>query len=238
MQLLESQKRALAASQKQSANATVSAALQKAVKQLETLQLNTGGWYHEYANSFVSATALTALYDASKAGVLVDTNKVNSGLKRLASQRMANGAYPYATRPENGKDEGTDKDVAAGGGRISICELARRRWGQVEDKEFAAAVTKSMELHDLLAKSLKYDNHTSTYAYGGFFFWYDMQARSEAISLIEDKEIRSKLAAKQRELILKLPELDGCFVDSHELGRCYGTAMGLLSLSILSELQH
>ncbi len=225
--------RLLAAIHKQSANARVSESLQKAVKQLETLQLKTGGWYHEYANSFVSATALTALYDASKAGVLVDTNKVNSGLKRLASQRLANGSYPYATRAENGKDDGTEKDLAASGGRISICELARRRWGQVEDNEFATAVSKSMDLHDLLAKALKYDDHTSTYAYGGFFFWYDMQARSEAISLISDQETKSKLAVKQRQLILNLPELDGCFVDSHELGRCYGTAMGLLSLSVL-----
>jgi hypothetical protein len=30
---------------------------------------------------------------------------------------------------------------------------------------------------------------------------------------------------------LKLPELDGCFVDSHELGRVYGTAMALLCLA-------
>jgi hypothetical protein len=33
--------------------------------------------------------------------------------------------------------------------------------------------------------------------------------------------------------MLRLPELDGCFVDSHELGRCYGTAMALLSFSVL-----
>lgn len=225
--------RLLSACHRQNANAKVSEALQKAVKQLETLQLKTGGWYHEYANAFVSATALTALFDASQAGVLVDTNKVNSGLKRLASQRLSNGAYPYATRTENGKDAGTEKDLAASAGRISICELARKRWGQVDEIEFAKAVSKSMDLHDVLAIALKYDNHTSTFAYGGFFFWYDMQARSEAISLIADQEIKSKLAAKQRQLIISLPELDGCFVDSHELGRCYGTAMGLLSLGVL-----
>ena len=227
--------RFLAAVQKQSGNDAILSALQRSVKQLENLQLSTGGWYHEYANSFVSATALTALFDASLVGAKVDSNKVNSGLKRLASQRLTNGAYPYAVRPENGKNDGTASELAGGGGRISICELARRRWGQVNDADFEAAVTKSLELHDLLAKALKYDNHTSTYAYGGFFFWYDMQARSEAIGLITDVEARKKLAAKQRNLILNLPELDGCFVDSHELGRCYGTAMALLSLSLLKE---
>ena len=227
--------RFLAAVQKKSGNDAVFFSLQSATKQLENLQLSTGGWYHEYANSFVSATALTALFDASLVGVQVDSNKVTSGLKRLSTQRFANGAYPYAVRRENGKNEGTESDLAGGGGRISICELARRRWGQVSDADFEAAVTKSMGYHDLLAKALKYDDHTSTLAYGGFFFWYDMQARSEAIGLVADPEERKKLAAKQRELIMNLPELDGCFVDSHELGRCYGTAMGLLSLSLLSQ---
>jgi len=53
------------------------------------------------------------------------------------------------------------------------------------------------------------------------------------IHLIADKTAKKALAVKQRELILALPEIDGCFVDSHELGRCYGTAMALLSLSLL-----
>ena len=33
---------------------------------------------------------------------------------------------------------------------------------------------------------------------------------------------------------LNLPEIDGCFVDSHELGRAYGTAMALLCFAALS----
>jgi hypothetical protein len=207
--------------------------LQRAVQQLEGLQLKTGGWYHEYANAFVSATALTALYDAKDAGAKVDSSKTDRGLQRLASQRYSNGAYPYATRRESGRNEGTEKDLAGAGGRIAICELARQRWGQVSDQDFALAVEKSMKYHELLAKALKYDNHTSTYAYGGFFFWYDMQARSESIALIADANKQQELAKQQRDLILGLPEVDGCFIDSHELGRCYGTAMALLSLKAL-----
>jgi hypothetical protein len=33
---------------------------------------------------------------------------------------------------------------------------------------------------------------------------------------------------------MELPEFDGCFVDSHELGRCYGTAMALLCFDVLA----
>ena len=68
-------------------------------------------------------------------------------------------------------------------------------------------------------------------AYGGFFFWYDMRARTEAIGMIENSELREKLFAHQQNIVMKLPEIDGCFVDSHELGRCYGTAMAILCLS-------
>ena len=113
--------RFLAAVQKQAGNDAILSNLQRSVKQLENLQLSTGGWYHEYANSFVSATALTALFDASLVGATVDSSKVNSGLKRLATQRFANGAYPYAVRPENGKNDGTANELAGGVVNHDLC---------------------------------------------------------------------------------------------------------------------
>jgi hypothetical protein len=80
----------------------------------------------------------------------------------------------------------------------------------------------------------KYDDHASRYGYGGFFFWFDMLGRSRAIRAIEDEKIRNLVEIRQRVLIVKkLPEIDGCFIDSHELGRTYGTAMALLCLAQL-----
>jgi hypothetical protein len=81
--------------------------------------------------------------------------------------------------------------------------------------------------------ALKYDDHTSRLSYGGFFFWYDIRGRSEAIARLKDPQQKAGFAKQQRALILSLPELDGCFVDSHELGRVYGTSMALLSLANL-----
>ncbi|MCP4095154.1 MAG: hypothetical protein GY748_02805, partial [Planctomycetaceae bacterium] len=92
-------------------------------------------------------------------------------------------------------------------------------------------VKKSPDFHDNLDIALKYDDHTSTLAYGGFFFWYDMRARSETIRNLTDRNLRKRCAEIQKSLVMNLPELDGCFVDSHELGRVYGTAMALLSLA-------
>ena len=56
---------------------------------------------------------------------------------------------------------------------------------------------------------------------------------AEAIAEVEDVELRRQLAAALRSRVLSLPEVDGVFVDSHELGRCYGTAMALLCLDTL-----
>ena len=97
----------------------------------------------------------------------------------------------------------------------------------------AVAIDVSFDMHKHLASALKYDDHTSNMAYGGFFFWYDMRGRSEAISKIKDEQVRADFESQQKAIIMSLPELDGCFVDSHELGRCYGTAMALLCLAMI-----
>lgn len=205
-----------------------------AVKSLESVQSKRGSWYHEYSNPFVTSTALMALYEGQNVGgAVVDSQKVENGVAALSSDRFANGAFPYSTsrRGGNSGKPGTEREVAASGGRMPLCELGLFYWGKSSDASLASAIERSFDAQEYLDKALKYDDHTSTLAYGGFFFWYDMRARSEAISKIKDEAIRKKLADQQKAIIMTLPEIDGCFVDSHELGRVYGTSMALLSLA-------
>ncbi len=210
-----------------------------ACKSLENIQSKGGAWFHEYRNPFVTATALCALAEAKAAGFEVDDSKIRKGVASLSGDRFQNGAYPYSTRGGgNHKKPGTIQQVAASAGRMPLCELGLQYWGAADQESLEAAVDQSMALHMHLTSALKYDDHTSNMAYGGFFFWYDMRARSEAISHIVDAGKRTVFAQRQKALILTLPELDGCFVDSHELGRCYGTAMALLSLARLNEEQN
>ncbi|MFT5304414.1 MAG: hypothetical protein ACI814_005242, partial [Mariniblastus sp.] len=204
-----------------------------AVTALENVQSRGGGWYHEYNNPFVTATALVALHEAKMAGAEVDATKIDKGLKSLLSDRFANGAYPYSSnrRPKATPNEGTARDVAASAGRMPLCELSLFHWGKSNADNLASAVERSLAFQENLDVAYKYDNHTSTLAYGGFFFWYDMRARSESINAVGDEAKLAKFKSQHKTLLLALPEIDGCFVDSHELGRVYGTAMGLLSLS-------
>ena len=205
-------------------------ALQSAVKDLEQFQAPSGGWFHEYRNPFVSGTALVALALARDAGAVVDPEQIDRGLQTLRGERLNNGAFPYSSR-RGVQGEGTLNDVRGGVGRMPICELGLWMWNASNDSALAAAVARSFEYHELMQKALKYDDHTDVLAYGGFFFWYGVYGRSLAINRLSDEVQRSDFLAQQRQLILSLPEIDGCFVDSHELGRCYGTAMALLSLA-------
>ena len=208
----------------------------QAVEKLESVQGNRGSWYHEYSNSFVTATALVALAEARTAGATVNQEVADRGVEALVRDRFSNGAFPYSNARVNRPNSNIEGDIPASAGRMPICELALLLWGKSDQDRLQFAVNQSLEHHAKLNVAYKYDNHTSTLAYGGFFFWYDMESRAEAIQNLANPETRAAAARQHQTLVLALPELDGCFVDSHELGRCYGTAMGLLSMKRLAKI--
>ncbi len=212
-------------------NFPVESSLQTCVNNLQNIQSKRGGWYHEYENPFVTATALCALYEAQQAGAKVDEAKIRRGVESLASQRGNSGSYPYSSGRRRAARSDTERDISAAAGRMPLCEIALRLWGKSDDSRLQNSIEQSFRFQENLDVALKYDDHTSRLAYGGFFFWYDMRGRSEAISYLQDPEVRQQMENRQREIVMALPEIDGCFVDSHEIGRCYGTAMALLCLS-------
>jgi hypothetical protein len=75
------------------------------------------------------------------------------------------------------------------------------------------------------------DNHADE-ELAGFFFFYCVYHTLEAARAL-DEPARGRQLEKFRAQILALPEMDGSFVDSHELGKSYGTAMALLILNRL-----
>ncbi|GAB4149836.1 MAG: hypothetical protein Fur0037_18230 [Planctomycetota bacterium] len=207
----------------------VRAALQRAVDALQALQPEDGVWFHEYGNPFAIATALDALARARDAGAEVDAERIRRGLAALARCRTKDGIYSYGY-PRRGEAR---SPVEFGAGRAPLCELALFRHGASGPDRLAEAVRIGMEQHGRIAAVRKYDDHADRFGNGGFFFWYDMLGRSEAIAALPAGAERDRWRAQQKKLVLDLPEFDGCFVDSHELGRAYGTAMALLCLAAL-----
>lgn len=203
--------------------------LARGVGALLALQPETGVWFHEYGNPFAIATALQALHGARTAGVEVDQAAIDRGLRALLANRTKEGAFTYA-HTKRGEPRASVEGAA---GRMPLCELGLFLFGQSDQSKLQQAVVAGHRHHDLLAAVRKYDDHADAHGYGGFFFWFDMLARSEATMHLADADKRRELVQQQRALILDLPECDGAFVDSHELGRAYGTAMALLSLDAL-----
>lgn len=203
--------------------------LAAAAKAILRMQLGSGAWYHEYPNPFVSASALLALKEAEKHGIALDKARIDKGILALLSCRAEQtGAFSY------GQDKPKKSmPVVGAAGRMPLCENALFAFGASGKDKLQAALTAAFANHQQLESTRKYDNHANKYAYGGFFFWYDVQERVEAILALPDSEARKELVKKQREQILAIVEIDGCFVDSHELGKSYGTAMGLLCLARL-----
>ena len=208
-------------------------AVQLSVDALVGVQAPSGDWYHEYNNPFVTANALWAMKEAKSLGARVEESAVATGLAALKRCRFRGGAWTYNSpedKSANHTPESRNSDISSGG-RRPLCEGALVIWDQATNKSLVNSLQKAFELHPPLDAARKYDDHTSSYSYGGFFYWYDMSSRTEAILKVNNQATRKKMGQRQRELILAIPEIDGCFVDSHEIGRSYGTAMALLCLS-------
>ena len=197
------------------------AMMARMVRRLSDLQRKSGVWYHEYSNPFVTATALHALDAAKKAGGDVPAAVVKRGTAALEACRNRAGVISYGFPGRGGRVEGS-------AGRMPLCEFALFLNGRSTADRVKESLKTSFKHHPLLEVVRKYDDHADRYHNGGFFFWYDQYGRALAARAAGD----AGALAKQRKIVLDTQEIDGCWVDSHELGRVYGTAMALLTLKL------
>ncbi|MEX1024034.1 MAG: hypothetical protein WD226_03060 [Planctomycetota bacterium] len=207
---------------------------QRLVDALVAEQLDTGAWRHEYANPFVTADALLALWDARTLGLDVPASSVEQGVRALLLSRSRVGGYTYM---QAGPGRSPVAAMEASVGRAPKCELALHRWAPGECRGLERTIALSFEHEGPLLAVQKLDDHGPRFGYGGFFFWYDLHARTEAIAALPSGRVRDLYRERQLEQLLGLPEIDGAFVDSHELGRGYGTAMALACLGLLEKLE-
>lgn len=200
-------------------------------REIFTRQDRDGSFRHEYTNPFVTATVLHALTRARKQGVPMPEPEIQRALASLERCRTKLGAYSYSQTRSRRSARGS---VAGSAGRMPLCESALFVWHRSDRALLAKALEAAFEHHDQLERTRKYDDHAGRLGYGGFFFWYDMRARTRAMTVFgESGATVETWRKKQLEILLGIPEIDGVFVDSHELGRCYGAAMALLSLTML-----
>ncbi len=204
--------------------------LQEVVKLSETQQKKGGIWAHEYPNPFVSATVLHAMHQAKQTGVNVNQAALAAGEDAVAKTRDDQGRFAYGT----GKG---DRNETFAAGRMPACELALLLGGKATQQTLTAAIETAFKHQAAYESVRKYDDHAPPHRIGGFFFFWDMLSRGYAINAVANKETRTALNKSQRAILLALPEVDGRFIDSHELGKPYGTAMALVIMKLCGGVQ-
>ena len=122
------------------------------------------------------------------------------------------------------------------GGRMPTCELALLLCGASSQAKLEAAIKTSFEHHAALEQVRKYDDHAPPHAHRRLLLLVrrlrplPRHRRSRRTPAKKRALLRGRAEADRR-----IAEIDGRFVDSHELGKPYGTAMALLSLKLATE---
>lgn len=187
-------------------------------------QKASGFWAHEYENAFATGAVLQEVLAAKAAGASVPTEVTDKAAAALLSARFKNGTYVYGgAAGERGAT--ALKDSA---GRMPVCEGALLQLGRSDLDKVRFAMTNFWDHMQNLEGVRRNDFHSDG-ELGGFFFFHSVFHASETVELLPEEE-RPAHRAKFLALLQRIPELDGSFLDSHELGRSYGTAMALLTL--------
>lgn len=197
----------------------------------------TGFFAHEYPNAFCTGAMLWSLHLAKTAGVEIDDDMIHLGVKALLAARRQDGSFAYARsaverdrRRAGGAAATHRKDSAA---RMPVCEAVLHAFGSSDRDKVEHAFETFLTYLDRIARVRKCDFHSDG-ELAGFFFWHAMFHATEVKGAIGEA-LREKFEQRMLDLVTSFPEIDGSFVDSHELGKGYGTAMALLVLDNLEQ---
>jgi hypothetical protein len=187
-------------------------------------QKPSGFWAHEYENAFATGAVLQEALAAKAAGASVPMEMLDKAAAALLSARTQNGTFVYGGSA--GKDQTTQlKDSA---GRMPVCEAGLLQLGRSDLDKVRFAMQNFWD-HMKNLEGVRRNDFHSDGELGGFFFWHSVFHASEVVRILPAEQ---QAAHWQRflGLLQQIPEIDGSFLDSHELGRSYGTAMALLTL--------
>jgi len=191
------------------------------VKKLAAIQDKNGNWAHEYPNPFCTGAVLQMLLLARKAGAEVEEGVLTRGAEALKATRDDQGRQAYDAGGKGDNDSNSS-------GRDAMCEGPLLELKATDRKSFETAMDQFWTFLDRRENVRVCDFHSDG-ELAGFFFFNNFFHTTEAALQLEGKS-RGGALAKAAAHLAKIPEIDGSFIDSHEMGKSYGTAMALLSL--------
>jgi hypothetical protein len=191
------------------------------VRSLSAQQREDGLWAHSYASSFTTAAIVHLLVLARRAGADVP----EAALRRAAAAlgRMMGPGGRVAYNADRGPS--SEKDSMA---RRALCALALHGAGRASREDVASGLEYFWKHYRRLEAVRVCDFHADG-ELGGFTFFYGLFYAAEAAGAL-DGGARRVHAERLRAELLSIPECDGSFIDSPDLGKSYGTARALLVL--------
>jgi hypothetical protein len=196
------------------------AMLNRIVARVCAMQDAQGYWEHEYPNPFVTGVVVHALWTARKAGADVPGPVFRRAADALMKTRGSGGRQTYRL---DGQPPDNEKSSMS---RTAICELALFEAGQLDLPAVVAGVEAYWKFVDRLEAVRLCDYHSDGRLAGFFYFHAGFHTLEAARAC--DAAVSASSGKRFREKLLANPEFDGSFVDSHEIGKSYGTAMALL----------
>lgn len=205
---------------------------QRAIAQMNAIvtaaaarQKKSGFWAHEYENAFATGAVVQELLAAKSAGATVPVEVTDKAAQALLSARLQNGTYVYG----GSASEGARTQLKDSAGRMPVCEGSLFQLGRSDLDKVRFSLQNFWDHMQNLEGVRRNDFHSDG-ELGGFFFFHSVFHASETVRLLPEEE-RNAHWQRFLALLQQIPELDGSFLDSHELGRSYGTAMALLTLT-------
>jgi hypothetical protein len=198
------------------------AAMAPIVTRLGAMQDREGFWCHEYQNPFSTAAVVHALAVARSAGADVPEVLFRRASGALLSTRgdQARQAYRVGEAPDNEKSTSS---------RSALCEMALVECGRKELADVMLGVDRYWTFAPR-AQAVRLCDYHSDGRLAGFFYFHAAFHTLEATRTLEGAA-RADSLRRFRESVLAIPEWDGSFVDSHEIGKSYGTAVALILLA-------
>lgn len=200
------------------------------VKEAQARQFDDGFWAHEYKNAFCTGAMLWSLVEAKTQAIEVPDEMVSKGAEALLSARYADGAFVYGGTAQGEPRPSGRKDAAV---RMPLCEGLLLAVNRSSLEKVNDAFQNYFQFMDRIETVRRNDFHSDG-ELAGFFFFHGLYHNSQTNRMLPEAE-RKANAARIRDILLRIPEMDGSFVDSHEIGRSYGTAMALLTLANVAE---
>ncbi|MEZ5962984.1 MAG: hypothetical protein R3F56_03965 [Planctomycetota bacterium] len=212
------------------ARAPILARANALVKDAAARQYDDGFWAHEYKNAFCTGAMLWSLVEAKSQGIEVPDEVISKGGEALLSARHSDGSFVYGGTARGTPRPTGRKDAAV---RMPLCEGALLALQRSDLDKVNDAFRNYFDFMDRIETVRRNDFHSDG-ELAGFFFFHGLYHNSQANRALPEAE-RKANAQRIRAILLRIPEMDGSFVDSHEIGRSYGTAMALLTLANVSE---